>query len=72
MEDLELDDSNWELVGNPMIAKAYTTGIAESSSHEFLETIQADMEGRTDEPARRRFFFYSDHDTGILAFAGAF
>lgn len=72
MEDLELDDSNHEMIGNNEVCKTYTTGIARSIVHEFDATVTLDKAGNLDDLHRRRFFYYSDHDTGILAFAGAF
>ena len=52
--------------------KLYTTHALRALLQEFSSAIEANEKGEIDRPDRRRFYYWSDHDTGVQAFACAF
>ena len=71
MMDMRRDYFLHSRCGEDWMYKTYSTGVFATLLDQFNMAIQDHEEGKTDDLHRRRFFFYSDHDTGVQNFACA-
>ena len=71
MQDLGRDYLHHRCCAEDWMYKTFSTGAFAYLLEQFNMAIQANEEGRADDLHRRRFFFYSGHDTAIQMYACA-
>lgn len=72
MMDLRRDYFLHKNCAQDWMPKVYTTKILRTMLNEFSSTINLNKGGKIDDPDRRRFYYWSDHDTGVQNFACLF
>ena len=72
MMDMRRDYFHHNNCAEPWMAKVYTTHTLATILNEFYESVNWNKNGMADDANRRKFYFWSDHDTGVQNFSCVF